>query len=109
MVHAEEERLKLIRLQVEKQREKAELNMENVLKIAAESPVLFESAEIAYHALMTRYNSGLINYSDLILSQYSLARAEADMKKSNLDAWRALLIKAAAGGDLSLFLNQIPD
>jgi outer membrane protein TolC len=109
LIQAETERLNLARLQVGKQRESADIIFENSLQVTSESPILYRSAEFAYRTQLTRYNSGIINYTDLVLSQYSLLKAEADMKRSFLEAWKALLYKSIALGDLSLFIEQIPD
>jgi len=57
--------------------------------------------------LTTRYNSGLTNYADLIQAQYSLVKAETELKQSYLEAWKALLYKAAVQGDIAIFLNQV--
>ncbi|HLF35318.1 MAG TPA: TolC family protein [Cyclobacteriaceae bacterium] len=107
LIHAEEERLNLVRLQLEKQKQVAEASLDNAFKIASESPVFYQSAELAYRALLSRYNSGLVNSADLILAQYTLIKAESDMKKSYIDVWKALLNLAAVEGDLGVFMDQL--
>jgi len=76
------------------------------LEIAKETPTQFQSAEYAFKALQIRYNTGLVNFADLIQTQYSLIKAETDLKKSFWEAWKALLYKTAVTGDLNFFLNQ---
>lgn len=107
LIKAEEEKLNHVKLQLQKQNQVADITLSNALKIAEESPSFYQSAEFSYRALLSRYNSGLVNYSDLIQSQYALIKSEADLKKAYLDAWKALLYKAAVQGDINIFLNQL--
>jgi outer membrane protein TolC len=107
LIHAQEERLNLVKLQLNKENKIADVTLSKAFEIAKESPVFFQSAEFSYHALQTRYNTGLTNYADLIQSQYGLVKAETNLKKSYLEVWKALLYKAAVKGDINLFLNQV--
>ncbi len=107
LIHAQEERLNQLKLQLNKENKIADITLTNALEVAKESPLLYRSAEFSYRALLTRYNSGLTNYSDLFQAQYGLIKSETDFKKSYLEAWKALLFKAAVQGDLKLFLNQV--
>lgn len=107
LIKSEEERLNLVKLQLEKQNQVADVTLSNSLKIAQESPSFYRSAEFSYRTLLSRYNSGLVNYTDLIQAQYVLIKSEADLKRVHLDAWKALLYKAAMQGDITIFLNQI--
>ncbi len=107
LIKAEEEKLNHVKLQLKRQNQVADITLSNALKIAQESPSFYQSAEFSYRAMLSRYNSGLVNYSDLIQSQYALIKSEADLKKAYLDAWKALLYKAAVQGDINLFLKQI--
>jgi outer membrane protein len=65
------------------------------------------SADFSYRAMLSRYQSGLVNYADLIQTQYLLVKAESETKTAYINAWKALLLKAAVKGDLNLFLNQV--
>ena len=107
LISAQEERLNQVKLELNKQNKVAELTFRNALEVARESPVFYKSAEFSFRALSTRYNSGLTNYADLIQSQYGLIKAETELKKSYLEAWKALLYKAAVQGDIGIFLNQV--
>ena len=106
LIKAEEEKLNLVKLQLDKQNQVAKITLSNALKIAQESPSFYQSSEFSYRTLLSRYNSGLVNYADLIQAQYALIKSEADLKKAHLDAWKALLYKAAVQGDINIFLNQ---
>jgi outer membrane protein len=107
LINAEEQRLSMVNLQLSKQNEVAALTLSNALRIAEETPAFFHASSFAYRTLLSRYNSGLVNYSDLIQAQYALVKSEADLKKAYVDSWKALLYKAAVTGDLSSFLNQL--
>jgi len=107
LIGAQQERLNQVKLELNSTRIVADLTFRNSLEIAKESPVFYQSANFAFRSLLTRYNSGLANYADLIQAQYGLVKAETDLKKSYLDCWKALLYEAAVQGDLNVFLNQV--
>jgi outer membrane protein TolC len=69
--------------------------------------VEYKASEEAYRALQTRYNAGLIDYSELIQAQYDLLNAEASLKNACVDTWKSLLKLATIRGDINIFLNQI--
>lgn len=77
------------------------------ISVSAESQQQLKSAQYAYYAMQIRYNTGLVNFSDLIQAQYNLVKAELDLKKSYWDSWKALLLQAAVYGDENIFLQQI--
>jgi len=106
LINAQQQRINQVELDLNKQRTVADITLKNSLEIAKESPVFYQSADFAFRALLTRYNTGLANYADLMQAQYGLVKAEADFKKSYLECWKALLYKAAVQGDLNVFLNQ---
>ena len=107
LILAAQENLNGVKLQLEKENQVADVTMENALKVANESPQFFYAAEFGYRTLLSRYNSGLVNYADLVQAQYTLVKGEVELKKSYLDAWKALLYKAAVAGDLTIFINQL--
>jgi len=101
-----EELLNQTSLELSKQQAISDATLQSALDVAKETPTQFQSAEYAFRALLIRYNTGLVNFADLIQSQYSLVKAETDLKKSYWEAWKALLFKTAVAGDLNLFLNE---
>lgn len=107
LIKASREKLNEMALQIKKQQELAAVTFSNALAVARESPVFYESAAFSYHALQSRYQSGLANISDLIQAQYALAKAQADNATAYIAVWKAFLYKAVAGGDLQPFLNQV--
>jgi outer membrane protein len=107
-IQQEQENLNLVKLQLAKQEQLAAVTLQNALQIARESPYSFAAADYAYNGLMSRYSAGLVNYGDLIQAQYALVQAESDLKKTYIDAWKALLYRSAVAGELDIFLNQLP-
>jgi len=106
-IQADQERLNATTLQLNKQRQIAEVTLINSIKIANETPAFFRASGYAYKGLLSRYNSGLLNYTELIQAQYALVQSEADLRKAYVEAWKALLYLSAVNGDLDLFINQL--
>ncbi len=79
----------------------------SAIAIAHETKLQLASAQYAFKAMQIRYNTGLVNFSDLIQTQYNLLKAELDLKKAYWDAWKALLLQASVNGNENIFLNQI--
>ncbi len=81
------------------------------LELSAEqaklTPVQLDAAQSAFNQAEARYENGLTDLFTLAQSVTTLNRAEIDRYITNGNVWRALLMKAAAAGDLSLFLNQL--
>jgi outer membrane protein TolC len=106
-IKSNEEKLNNISVQLRKQLEIADTALNNVMAIAKVSPEMYESARYSYNSLLSRYQSGLANYSDLIQAEYLLIKAEAENKTNFMGVWKAWLYKAAVKGDLNIFLNQV--
>jgi len=85
----------------------ANTTITNSLAVAAETRQQLTSAQYAFKSMQIRYNTGLVNFSDLIQAQYNLLKAELDMKTAYWDAWKALLLQTAVKGDEKIFLNAI--
>jgi outer membrane protein len=77
------------------------------IAIAKETQQQLKSGKYAFTAMQTRYNTGLVNFADLIQAQYNLLKAELDSKIAYWDAWKALLLQTAVKGDEKIFLNAI--
>ncbi|HEX4851836.1 MAG TPA: TolC family protein, partial [Puia sp.] len=104
---AVQEKIADIKTTLSTQQRIANTTFTNTLAVAAETEQQLKSAQYAYTAMIVRYNTGLVNFSDLILAQYNLLKAELDHKKAYWDSWKALLLYAATGGDENIFLNEI--
>ncbi len=72
---------------------------------AAEAPVGLKSALDAYSSSNARYQAGLTTLADLTQNIYLVNNAESDLVIAYNNVWRALLLKAAASGDMTIFLT----
>ena len=89
------------------QQQVADATYNGSVAIAAETGEQLKSGQYAFAAMQTRYNTGLVNFSDLIQTQYNLLKAELDKEKSYWEVWKSLLLQAMAKGDEKIFLDAI--
>lgn len=94
-------------LQLDRQERESEIQFQLSLAQARLTPVQLAAARTAFNQAEARYQSGMTDLFTLAQSVNALNRAEVDKFLTNGNAWRSLLLKAAAAGDLSMFLNQI--
>lgn len=66
-----------------------------------------DAGRSAFEAMQSRYRSGLVSFTELIQTQYSLLKSELGVKQTRWDAWKALLLKAAVNGNIEIFLKEI--
>lgn len=85
----------------------ANTTFNNSIAIAKETQQQLKSGKYAFTAMQIRYNTGLVNFADLIQAQYNLLKAELDSRTAYWDAWKALLLQTAVMGDENIFLNAI--
>ena len=90
-----------------RQLKEAEMQFDIAMTQAGIAPVQLNAANDAYAQAKARYDSGLIDLPTFLQTLVTLNRAESDAYLAYANAWRALLMKAAASGDLSMFLNQL--
>jgi outer membrane protein TolC len=95
------------KIQLDRQSREAEMQLELSIEQAQLTPVQLNAAEGAFQQAEARYENGLTDLFTLAQSVTTLNRAEVDRYITNGNVWRALLMKAAAAGELSLFLNQL--
>ena len=96
----------LISQQLAAQRVLAETKIQNALSNYREAPIQVKAASDAYLQKSVQYKNGLANIYDLTQTLYVLNRAETDSDVAYDNVWQALLLKAAATGDWSLFINE---
>ena len=94
-------------LQLDRQARESEIQFQLSLAQARLTPVQLAAARTAFNQAEARYQSGLTDLFTLAQSVNTLNRAEVDKFVTNGNAWRSLLLKAAAAGDLDIFLSQI--
>ncbi len=99
--------LENMRLRLETEAKDADTQLDLSLQQARLTPIQLDAARRAYRQTQARYESGLTDLTTLTQSITLLNQAEIDHYVSTGNAWRSLLIKAAARGDLSLFLDQV--
>lgn len=106
-VSADQEKKNELTAQLNSQTKTAESTLALSMDIAKEGKGLVSSSSFAYEALLSRYNAGLANYTDLIQAQYNLVKAKTDFKTNYMAVWKSLLYKSAVTGNFNLFLNQV--
>ncbi len=94
-------------LRASKQLELANMQLTLARQQADEAPVQYNAALASYHQSSARYRSGFGTIADLAQNFYILNRADVDKSISVNNVWRAVLLKAAAAGNLSYLTNQI--
>ena len=96
----------LTRQQLTAQLTLADTKMKNALANYNEAPIQVNSATDAYNQRTVLYRNGLNTIVDVTQVLYSLNRAETDRDIAYTNVWQALLLKAAASGNFSLFINE---
>lgn len=99
--------LGLVKQQLNMQMQIAETKFSNALAIQSETPVQVQSATDAYTQKNALYRNGLTTLVDVTTTLYALNRAETDRDLAFINVWQALLLKAAAAGDMTLFTNEL--
>ncbi|WP_083769126.1 TolC family protein [Dyadobacter fermentans] len=94
-------------LQLDRQERESEIQFQLSLAQARLTPVQLAAARTAFNQAEARYQSGMTDLFTLAQSVNALNRAEVDKFVTTGNAWRSLLLKAAAAGDLDIFLSQI--
>ncbi|HSU50353.1 MAG TPA: TolC family protein, partial [Segetibacter sp.] len=80
--------------------------IQNALENYREAPIEMEAASAAYLQKSVLYKNGLSNIIDVTQALYALNRAETDRDIAFANVWQALLFKAAASGNFSIFINE---
>lgn len=85
----------------------ANTKIKNALSNYYEIPKQLKSASDAFLQKTVQYKNGLNTIIDVQQALYLLNSAEIDKYIAYNNVWQALLIKAAAAGDLNVFLQQL--
>lgn len=104
---AQQHEYQLVADQLEAQQKLAEVKLANAAANFNETPVQVEAATAAYSQKSVLYKNGLATIVDVTQTLYTLNRAETSRDIAFNNLWQALLLKAAAAGDLGIFLNQL--
>lgn len=81
--------------------------LQNALESVKEAPIQVTAASQAYQRQLALYENGLTDLVNVTQAFYLLIRAETDEAIATNNVWQALLFKAAAAGDFSLFEDQL--
>jgi len=92
---------------LERERVIANSTLEKAMEAAALTPEYVQAAQFTYAALQARYDSGLINMTELLQGQFELADAESEDILAKAEMWKAILYYAAILGDLELFTQTL--
>lgn len=96
----------LVNQQLQAQLVLSDTRIKNALSNYHEAPIQVKAASDAYTQKSVLYKNGLSTIVDLTTALFTLNRAETDREIANNNVWQALLFKAAASGDFSLFFNE---
>ena len=84
----------------------ADQKIKNALDNYNEAPQQVKAATDAYNQKNALYKNGLATMVEVTQTLYALNRAETDRDIAYSNVWQALLLKAAAAGDLELFTKE---
>lgn len=102
-----EDEYTLARQELDAQLRLSDQKISNALANYREVPTQVKAAADAYVQKRVMYENGLSSLVDVNQARYVLTRAETDRDIAYNNVWQALLLKAAAAGDFTLFLNQL--
>jgi outer membrane protein TolC len=85
----------------------SETRMHNAFDTYQAAPLEVKSASEAYAQKTDLYANGLTTLIDVTQAQYALIRAETNQDIAYTNIWQALLLKAAATGDMNIFLMNL--
>ncbi|HCW06949.1 MAG TPA: TolC family protein [Cytophagales bacterium] len=94
-------------LRVESEVERARLRYAAALEAARQAPVQLRAAQDAYQQAAARYNAGLSTIMELTQTFALLNRAEVDAGFARGNVWRAVILYAAATGNLDVFIGNL--
>jgi outer membrane protein TolC len=84
----------------------SDLKIKNALDNYNEAPQQVKAATDAYNQKNALYKNGLATIVEVTQTLYALNRAETDRDIAYSNVWQALLLKAAAAGDIELFTKE---
>jgi len=84
----------------------SESKIKNALDNYREAPIQVKAASDAYLQKTVLYKNGLNTIVEVTTALFTLNRAETDRDIAYNNVWQALLYKAAASGDFTLFINE---
>lgn len=101
-----QEEYELADQQLRAQQALADTKIKNAMDNYYEVAIQVQAATDAYQQKSALYKNGLATVVDVTQTLYALNRAETDRDIAYTNVWQALLMKAAATGDINLFMNE---
>ena len=86
---------------------KAEEGIQTALRNLGEIPIQINAAQDAYNQKTAQYRAGIINLVDLTNASYVVYRSQSEYVQTVSDWLLSNLDKAAANGNLDLFIQSI--
>jgi len=96
----------LVRRQLTAESLLSDQRLKNAMETYNEAPMQMKAAAEAYIQKSALFKNGLASMVDVTQALYALNRAEADRDVAYINVWQALLLKAAAIGDITWFTNE---
>ncbi|MBX2926015.1 MAG: TolC family protein [Chitinophagaceae bacterium] len=93
--------------QIKAQQALAETRIKNAIDAFIEVPAQMKAASDAFLQRSVLYRNGLTTIVDVTQALYVLNRAEVDRDIAYNNVWQSLLLKAAATGNINLFLAAL--
>ncbi len=103
----QQDELDQTRLELGNQLNLSETRIRNALANYREAPVQVKAASDAWNQKTVMYKNGLSNIVDVTQTLFTLNRAETSRDIAFNNVWQALLLKAAAIGDFSIFTSGL--
>ncbi|MBZ0185789.1 MAG: TolC family protein, partial [Candidatus Obscuribacterales bacterium] len=97
----------LAMLLLEKKDASSRIMLEQARKVADETPVLVQAAQVKEIKVLKRYSVGLTNVVSLASAEHTLAAAEVENAIAQVDVWRSVLALGYAQGDLQAFFKLV--
>ena len=95
------------KLIVSTEQQQADELVRSARAVATNTPIQLAASRQSEIQARARYDAGLANITEIADAQSALAQAEAQDALARLDVWRAVLVSAAAQGDLTPFLTLV--
>lgn len=92
---------------LEKRDARARIMLDAARKVAEQTPILVQSAEVKEVKTMKRYRAGLTNMVAVAEAEKSLAEAEVADAIAQVEVWRSILHIAYLRGELNPFLKLV--
>lgn len=92
---------------LERKDARARVELEMTRKVAAQTPILVESARVREIKVLKRYSAGLTNMVSLADAEKALAEAEVENALAQIEVWRSILHLGYVQGDLGPFLQLV--